>query len=563
MNTGFCIIDGFTIKNASQYGMKMDSSTVGIENCKFKNNSSAGIYATDYSYADIYNCLFMNNSSYGISANASQPDISYCVFDGNDITSQGLYLTDGSGSNITNSEFENHTSNAIQGYSSTITISDSNISLNGTAINGSSITVNLNECKIYQNSGYGVDVSDATLNCTKTIFEDNTDSGIKLSSYSVLDIENSVIRNSGNYGIYLSYNLGTQIFNNWIYGSGLAGIYLETQRNVPFIRNCTIYGNGTYGIERNSDGQEPNIMNCIIFDNDTNDIYRPSGTFSKVRYCLLQRSYTGAGNIIGDPCFANSSNENDLHISEYSICKDAGNPNITYSSSETDIDDEARIRNSRIDIGADECYFYTSPADYDDSGIVNWLDYRYLAQDWKTRQSNYSLDDDNDVDVYDLSLFCADWLCQNSTDGDGWMLWTSETETLEVESLSLSASLLSVESDSETTETITSTVDESTSLMLTTVAESIVKQPTKLAARSKKFYSIRPPDTITDKQRELESLKAERIERMRASKSENSVVDVNAMVDWLENLWATDSNVSSSIDANDWQEFLDSIESSE
>jgi hypothetical protein len=63
-----------------------------------------------------------------------------------------------------------------------------------------------------------------------------------------------------------------------------------------------------------------------------------------------------------------------------------------------------------VDMGADE--FYWSPADFDRNGIVNFLDYAVLAAAWLTDNPNISLDNDNDVDMYDLALFCKDWLWQ-------------------------------------------------------------------------------------------------------------------------------------------------------
>jgi alpha-tubulin suppressor-like RCC1 family protein len=595
------LVDGVTIKNAGQYGVRIYNATIGIENCRFKSNRSYGIYADSWSYPYIHNCLFINNTSYSVYASTSEPVISYCIFDGNDATSHGLYLSNGSTSEITISDFLNHTSSAIYGGNAVVTISDCNLSQNSTAIQGSSATFNisncdlfdnstavnnsystlnaencnmysndtalsgssastfnLEDCRIYQNNNYGVEISGSTLNCQKTIFENNTQNGIRLTSYSNLDIENSVVRGSGVHGIYLSYGSSVEIINNWIHKNGqsssAAGIYMESQIGTPLIRNNSICSNSSYGIERAS-GADPNIMNCIIVGNDTNDIYRPSGTFGKVKYCLLQRSYTGTGNITGDPCFANySSNENDFHISQNSKCRNAGNPTGSYGSKEKDIDGETRVKNGRIDIGADEQYI--SEADFDSSGIVNWVDYRYLAGNWRFSQSNYSLDDDNDIDGRDLALFCEDWLWENGNNGDGWMLWTNATAGMQL--MRLSSSLLSVESVSE----IADTVNESSSLMLTTAAESKVKQPAKLAAKSKKFYNIKPNHTITNRQHELKSLKAERMGRLKDAQPEQSVGGVNALLNWLDNIWQNDEDVRNSMSESEYLEFRSAIEDS-
>ena len=66
-------------------------------------------------------------------------------------------------------------------------------------------------------------------------------------------------------------------------------------------------------------------------------------------------------------------------------------------------------------MGADE--FYWSKADYNTDEIVNFFDYAMLADVWQLTDANISLDDDNDVDIDDLALFCEDWLWQ-----PGWSL---------------------------------------------------------------------------------------------------------------------------------------------
>lgn len=298
-NINSAMVDGFTIKGSYSYGgIYLDNSDISIVNCKFKNNNSSGLYAYNYSYPDIHNCLFMDNADYSVYAAASQPNISYCVFDGNNTTSYGLYLDNYSVSNITNSDFVNH---------------------NASAIEGSYATIDIEGCNLSQNGYYGVEGSGLNLTVMQTIFEDNVQNGIRLSSGSDLDIRNSVIRNSGSQGIYLSQCSSTQIINNWIHNNGksssAAGTYFENQGMIPFIRNNTIYDNGSYGIEVSQTGADPNISNCIISGNDTNDLYRPSGIFNKVKYCLLQNTHSGTGNRTGDPCFRNPSDPNDLHIS--------------------------------------------------------------------------------------------------------------------------------------------------------------------------------------------------------------------------------------------------------
>jgi hypothetical protein len=225
-----------------------------------------------------------------------------------------------------------------------------------------------------------------------------------------------------------------------------------------------------------------------------------------------------------------NADQNDLHISGDSRCKNAGDPNADYDY-ETDIDGEARIHYGRVDIGADE--YYWSPADYDEDGRVNFIDFTSFAQKWHLTDANISLDDDNDVDFLDLSLFCADWLWEKAWT-EGWMMCMGG-----------GGDNLLEKSSSE------KIVSEKTNLMLSTAAESLAKRPQRLAARSQKFYVLTPATTISARQRELESLKAA------------DRISVKEILQWLDELWQTDEELKALIDEADWQEFIELVKSSQ
>ena len=137
---------------------------------------------------------------------------------------------------------------------------------------------------------------------------------------------------------------------------------------------------------------------------------------TNVNYCCINdgtTGYSGQYNITTDPCFVDDVNANDYHLKFGSLCRNAGDPNRTYDSNETDIDGQPR-RNGigQVDIGADEFYNSTN---LNGDGQVNFLDYAIFANAWKTRQGvakwNAACDliDNNNVDINDLAWFVQYW----------------------------------------------------------------------------------------------------------------------------------------------------------
>ncbi|MCK4294306.1 MAG: right-handed parallel beta-helix repeat-containing protein [Planctomycetes bacterium] len=138
------------------------------------------------------------------------------------------------------------------------------------------------------------------------------------------------------------------------------------------INNCTITGNSAdSGGGINCAGSaiaNPKIDNSILWGNaaDTG----PQITFNSSSPFHLMVSYSnvedgrgrvhaepsnavdwGPGNIDTDPRFVDDDN---YHLSLYSLCINAGDPCNNATSAETDIDGEPRVINDRVDIGADE-----------------------------------------------------------------------------------------------------------------------------------------------------------------------------------------------------------------
>jgi hypothetical protein len=160
------------------------------------------------------------------------------------------------------------------------------------------------------------------------------------------------------------------------------------------------------------------IQNCIIWKN-ADDLYwtNQSNWYHPTYSCFTDGNDidSGTGNIYGDtndPNFVDV-NAGDFHIKFDSPCRNAGDPNLSYTG-ETDIDGQNRINGSkRVDIGADEYY---GNGDFNDDGIVNFVDYVIFAKAWRTQPGNPNwnaacdLIDDNNIDINDLDLFCDNWL---------------------------------------------------------------------------------------------------------------------------------------------------------
>ncbi len=554
-NIDDAIVDGFTITGSyGGSGIYLNSSDASIVNCKLKDNYYYGIECYNFSYPDIHNCTFIGNSSQGLRATSScWPEVSNCIFDGNDTTSQGIYMATYTVIAVDDSVFKNHTTDGIYGSGGNLTVTDSDFEGNNdNGIETSDVTTTVTNCSIKNSNDNGIQASNSDLTIDHSVIADSTDNGLYTSSGCNLTLKNSVIRYSGEDGIELNNNLVTTIKNNWIHNNGTdqyayyggAGICFSNQSSVPLVRNNTIYDNYTYGVESSEQGADPNVINCIIYDNDSNDFYRENGTFDTVNYCCLQNTHSGTGNVTGDPGFKNPSNPNDLHIDENSQCKDAGDPNGNYGD-ETDIDGEGRIKYGRVDIGADE--YYWSPADFDESGNVDFIDYAILAAAWQseTGDGNYDedcdLEDNNSIDYNDLALFCEDWLWEKAFD-EGWMLSMGggggSDDGLAFESMSLETAL-SIESPKTVT-----TISSSDDLMLSSATESLKARPDRLAAKSQKFYEITPETTISAMQKTLEVKE----------------VNIKEILEWLDELWL-DPDMQEAIDEGTWLEFVESVES--
>lgn len=279
-----------------------------------------------------------------------------------------------------------------------------------------SSTVNIYNSSIQGNGGEGIKNHDCNIIVHNCFIKNNNGEGIynytpNYTSYSVTITNNTISGNNDN-GIYsyTKYSNEIEIKNNLIYSNGAGGsgdgIYIPYAYPVDaIITNNTIAKNNDYGIHSNY-ATDVSVSNCIIWGNGNGSLHKDNDDFDNITYSCIQGGFSGTGNINYDPCFVNDANDN-YHIGSGSPCIDRGDPNGDYDR-QTDIDGEPRVTALRIDMGADE--LYRPKADFDKNDIVNFIDYAIWVVAWQTDDPNMSLDDDNDVDIDDLAVFCDDWL---------------------------------------------------------------------------------------------------------------------------------------------------------
>jgi parallel beta-helix repeat protein len=285
----------------------------------------------------------------------------------------------------------------------------------GVSCSGSS-SPTIKNCYI-RNNGTGVYCNLSAPSITDCVIRNNSSVGLYCDSLSAPTIAGCIVKNNS-YGIKCSGAGQVKIIDNWIVNNGSYGVYLYSTAAEVTVRNNTISKNASGGIYRYG-GNDPNISNSIFWNNGTSPNYNNfSGTpaCTNVNYSCINSSstgsYSGRDNITTDPCFV-AVDANDYHLKAASLCRNAGDPNRTYDSNETDIDSQPR-RNGigRVDIGGDEYYATT---DLNADLTTNFLDYAIFANAWKTSQGvakwNAACDfiDNNNIDINDLAWFAQYW----------------------------------------------------------------------------------------------------------------------------------------------------------
>ena len=147
-------------------------------------------------------------------------------------------------------------------------------------------------------------------------------------------------------GIFSGYATSSIISNCLITGnsSGISGGGIYCADTAPEITNCSFTENtsplGNFLACNSYDPEYPRpseieLKNCIIWDG-ANSISNDDGSIINISYSDVQGGWFGQGNINTDPGFADAAN-GDYHLLPDSPCIDAGDPNHTTETNETDI----------------------------------------------------------------------------------------------------------------------------------------------------------------------------------------------------------------------------------
>jgi uncharacterized repeat protein (TIGR01451 family) len=346
-----------------------------------------------------------------------------------------------------------------------VTVRDAAIS--GRGILGQGVDFTVLNCIIEGNQWYGIYTVDCNVTLQWCTIRNNGYDGVfQDGANKTLSVENCQIYDNQWNGINI-YNSIPTIRNNMIYRNGSAesyfyGIYLNQPSGVSTIRNNTIVDNQNEGI-RFVGSISPSVRNCILYANHADGGYVDFSGFQEMWNCCLtdandlQRRATptgGNGNLRGNPLFENPDlSLGDFHLKtdpeilSASPCINAGS-NADVGTNEKDIDNEARIYNSFVDIGADEAYCM----DWNADGVVNMNELYDFSAAWMTQSSNpkwnplCNLDGDNDIDLADLVLFVPNWLWTACWRVDlqaeplGMMISMAPASEIQTQPLSLSVS---------------------------------------------------------------------------------------------------------------------------
>jgi hypothetical protein len=200
--------------------------------------------------------------------------------------------------------------------------------------------------------------SPTIINCTiSNNASTNSGGGIGCYWNSSPIITNCIIsfNKTGYWGGGLNcYESSSPIVTNCIIAGNAAnsGGGIRCHCSCPIIANCTFSGNAadSRGGGIFNDNSSPILTNCILWGDTPEEI---NGGTSVITYCDVQDGWPGEGNINANPLFVDAANA-DYHLQAGSPCVDTGDNSVIGQSLVVDLEQNPRIENGIVDMGAYE-----------------------------------------------------------------------------------------------------------------------------------------------------------------------------------------------------------------
>lgn len=177
------------------------------------------------------------------------------------------------------------------------------------------------------------------------IFRDNENCVL---TYGGADVVVSNCKSFNSRIAFYSYYTHLTIANSLIDG-GQTGFY--SQGGVSIVRNTT-FTRATVAAVQVYDSTVQ-VRNSVFWGNTGEAIRLLFNGAANVQYSDVQGAWPGTGNVNVDPLFVNAV-AGDFHLTALSLCRNAGDPGFVPLPGERDIDGEARVGGSAVDVGADE-----------------------------------------------------------------------------------------------------------------------------------------------------------------------------------------------------------------
>jgi hypothetical protein len=312
-------------------------------------------------------------------------------------------------------------------------------------IEGLSTDFTVEKCKIEGHAQDGIYCENGSPTVRWCTVSNNGWNGIyayaSTSYFPTTTVTNSRILRNGQNGLYAKG--GTSIVKNSVIGGNgfvnaflggekFCGISMDTPATRPLIRNCTVVNNAYYGVYRYENwppdmAKAPEVRNCILWGN-----WQSGSTYGRqyeggmgVWYSCVM-NWTDSNSCTNlNPQFAYSDPNTPLgwHILPNSPCKNTGCPPATLYTGEKDIDNQDRVYDGTVDMGADEvtCEDIYNPLDWNHDGLVNLKEFAIFANAWQSHSPQQSgvdpnlcvrwnetvnLNPDYVIDFKDLRFFC-------------------------------------------------------------------------------------------------------------------------------------------------------------